>query len=441
MAIDIAGKKVFTLREVAQSIQRTLNERYKSTFWVKAELNKLNHYSHSGHCYPELLERIEGKVVAQFRSVLWKGDFDRINKAFNAVLKEPLKDGITILFEASIQYDPVYDLSLRIHDMDPSYSLGELERERLENIERLKKEGLFTRNKQLEFPDLPQRLAVISVETSKGYADFLKVIDQNPWGYKYFHFLFPALLQGEKAVDSIVAALKKIKHVQHHFDLVLIIRGGGGDIGLSCYNHYDLAREIALFPLPVLSGVGHATNETIAELVSFRHFITPTETATFLLQCFHDLSVPVENTFEKLRTAPGKAIRQKHEQFIAAVKYFSLSVRRTLDSQDQFTRQIPQRIQNTERQNRQLLRQQLDTSTERLKHSGGYFLIRQKTLLDSYEQQAKMLDPKLILKRGFSITMLNGKALTESMKANEGDVIETVLFKGKLISRVETKKK
>lgn len=125
MAIDIAGKKVFTLREVAQSIQRTLNERYKSTFWVKAELNKLNHYSHSGHCYPELLERIEGKVVAQFRSVLWKGDFDRINKAFNAVLKEPLKDGITILFEASIQYDPVYDLSLRIHDMDPSYSLGE----------------------------------------------------------------------------------------------------------------------------------------------------------------------------------------------------------------------------------------------------------------------------------------------------------------------------
>src|SRR5687768_5031155 len=213
MPETINSKKVFSLVEVTLSIQRTIAERYKTPFWVKAEMNKLNHYSHSGHCYPELVEKKDGKVIALIKSNLWKSDFDRINQNFIKVLKEPLRDGVNILFCASISFDSSHGLSLRILDIDPSFSLGELEREKQETLERLKKEGIFNLNKSLTLPLLPQRIAIISVETSKGYSDFLKVIEQNPWGYKFFKLLFPSLLQGDRSVISICNQLRQIKKI------------------------------------------------------------------------------------------------------------------------------------------------------------------------------------------------------------------------------------
>jgi exodeoxyribonuclease VII large subunit len=437
MSEQIEGRRVFSLHEVAMSIQRTLRDRYTSTFWVRAELHKLNLYSHSGHCYPDLLEKSDDKIVAQFRAVLWKGDFERINASFIRTLREPLRDDIIILFEASIQFDPVYDLSLRIHDIDPTFSLGELERARRHTIEKLKKDGIFERNKALQFPRLPQRLAIISVETSKGYADFLKVIDQNPWGYKYFHMLFPALLQGEKAVESIIAALKKVSHVKSHFDVVLIVRGGGGDIGLSCYNHYELTKEIALFPLPVLTGVGHATNETISEMVSYRQFITPTEAATFLLQAFHNLSFPVERAEEFLKAEPQRLLGQEKEHLHGKARYFVLSVRSSLQNQRLITKQAPERISISMKSGNRYLKKQLDTAGLSICRSAGNFITVQKNLIQGLEKQASILDPQLILKRGFSITLLNGKAINDSQQAKIGDVIDTQLFQGKVQSHVE----
>ena len=172
----IDDKRIFSLLEVTVSVQKALAERYKSSFWVKAEMNKLNHYPHSGHCYPELVEKVDGKVVAQIKANLWKDDFLRINRNFMGVLHAPLKDGIRILFCARIAFDPVHGLALRITDIDPVFSLGELEREKQASIDMLKKEGIFQRNKSLQFPLVPKRMAVISVQTSKGYADFSKVI-------------------------------------------------------------------------------------------------------------------------------------------------------------------------------------------------------------------------------------------------------------------------
>ena len=178
MADLFNNKPVFTLLQVTTSIQKTLAERYTSTFWVKAEMNKLNHYSHSGHSYPELLEKKEGKVLAQMKANLWATDYHRVNKKFLDVLKEPLKDGIKILFEASISFDPVYGLALRIHDIDPSYTLGDLEKEKALTLQRLVSEQLINRNKLLQLPLLPKRIAIISVDTSKGYADFIKVLQE-----------------------------------------------------------------------------------------------------------------------------------------------------------------------------------------------------------------------------------------------------------------------
>src|SRR5690554_65374 len=176
-------RKIFTLLDVAQSVEKTLKKRYTSSFWVKAEMNKLNFYNHSGHSYPDLVEKRDGKIIAQMRGLLWKNDFLRINKAFLDTLKEPLKDGIKILFLAKISYTPLYGLTLTISDIDPSYTLGDLEKEKQETIQKLKGQGVFQKNHNLNFPLLPQRIAVISVETSKGYADFLKIIENNPYNY------------------------------------------------------------------------------------------------------------------------------------------------------------------------------------------------------------------------------------------------------------------
>src|SRR5699024_10126770 len=169
------NKEIFSLYQVTRSIQKTLEGRYQSAFWVKAELNKLNYYRHSGHCYPELVEKRKGKIIAEMRSILWKTDLRRTNAAFQRVLGEPLKDGIKILFLGRIKYDPHYALSLQIIDIEPEFTLGDLQKEKQEAIKRLKKEGIFDKNKKFSLPLLPHRIAVISVVTSKGYADFLIV--------------------------------------------------------------------------------------------------------------------------------------------------------------------------------------------------------------------------------------------------------------------------
>ena len=458
MPETVNNRKVFSLIEVTLSIQKTLAERYTSTFWVKAEMNKLNYYSHSGHCYPELVEKNNGKVIAQIKANLWKTDFDRINDNFRNVLKEPLKDGIKILFCASVSFDPSHGLSLRILDIDPSFSLGELEREKQETIEKLKQEGIFTSNKMLKLPLLPQRIAVISVETSKGYSDFLKVIQDNPWGYRFFKFLFPSLLQGERSVASICNQLRQVRKVIHHFDVVAIIRGGGGDVGLSSFNNYDLVRAIALFPIPVLTGIGHSTNETVSEMVSFKNAITPTELADFLIQKFHDFSLPIKRGEEVIVDRSKRMLADENIKFRNAIKYFRSVTNGTLmrshaslknhtESLLQHSKFYVRRkaeslnwsIQNLSR----TVSAQIATNKKDFEMLGSKtrvvtatFVHKEKDQLIAIEKNVNILDPLNILKRGFSITMLNGKALKSYHEVKVGDVITTVLADGQIVSEV-----
>ncbi|MDP4290274.1 MAG: exodeoxyribonuclease VII large subunit, partial [Bacteroidota bacterium] len=322
MPIRENDRTIFTLTEVTRSIQKTLNERYKSSFWVMAEMNKLNLYPQSGHCYPELVEKKEGRVIAEIMANIWKDDYQRINNNFLRVLKEPLKSGINILFSARITYDSVNGLRLRIIDIDPGYSLGNLEKEKQETIDRLKREGIFNSNKSLQLPVLPKRLAIISVQTSKGYSDFMQIIETNPWGYSFFHMLFPALLQGERAVETILNQLNRIRKVIHHFDAVAIIRGGGGDVGLTCYNNFELSKAIALFPIPVITGIGHSTNETVSEMVAHKNAITPTELADFLLQKFHNYLVPVQKAQETLTGKSEQILKGENLRLFNSVRYF-----------------------------------------------------------------------------------------------------------------------
>lgn len=393
MSSEENERKSFTLFEVMQSIQRTIISRYGSTFWVKADMIKLNHYIHSGHCYPDLVEKKNDRTIAQARAIIWKSDYEKINKKFIEITKEPLKDGISIFFLARIGFDPVYNLSITILDIDPVVTLGQLEKERLETINKLKTEKLFNKNKGLTLPLLPQRLAIISVETSKGYSDFMNIINQESDKYKIFTYLFPSLLQGDNAIESLIQALETVERLKHHFDCVLIIRGGGGDIGLSCYNDYELSKTIANFPIPVLTGIGHSTNETVSEMVSCKNTITPTELADFILNHFRE--------FEK------RIIASKDK-----IIYFSNKII-------------------------ELENKHIDNIIQKLRIGINNNFITQEKELESLEKYINILNPVNQLKRGYTITYKDGEIIKDKNELKKSDRITTHFYNGEIESIID----
>jgi exodeoxyribonuclease VII large subunit len=441
MATQVDDKKVFSLLEVANSIRKTVSERYQSTFWVKAEMNKLNLYSYSGHCYPELVEKNGGKVVAQLRASLWKDDYVRSNAKFIQTLGEPLRDGISILFEATITFDPIHGLSLRIIDIDPVFSLGVLERERLESIARLKAMGLFDKNRQLTFPVLPKRVAMISVETSKGFSDFMKVIENNPWGYRFSCFLFPALLQGDRSVDSILVQLQRVRKVLHHFDVVAIIRGGGGDVGLSSYNNFRLASEVARFPLPVMTGIGHSTNETVTEMVAHRNAITPTELADFLIHRLHEFAGPVERASELIADRARRIILDESRLFDQTVRSFRTGTTNALTGRKRELQGLAKGISQSAVFSVRRTGDQCDRLADALRRNFLSSLQRHRVEISSLEKTVGVMDPVHVLRRGFTITTVNGQVVKNVEDVKEGDQLVTSTADGSVISEVISKSK
>ena len=314
--------RVFSLSEVTKSIERTITSRYSSEFWVKAEMLKLNFYTYSGHAFPDLVEKENGVIVTQMRAIIWASDFKRINEKFTRAGVE-LSDGITILFKASIKYNGFYGLSLRISDIDTSFSLGELEKEKNASIEKLTEEKIFDLNKTTVLADLPKRLAVISVETGKGYQDFVNIISSYK-EFGIFHKLFPSLLQGDGAVNTLILSLEKIKEVKEFFDAALIIRGGGGDIGMACYNNYELCKTIATFPIPVITGIGHSTNLTVSEMVSYHNGITPTDVADFIIKHFLIAQENLERMESLIKIKSNYRIEREKEQLSLMEKYINV---------------------------------------------------------------------------------------------------------------------
>ncbi|SEF82423.1 exodeoxyribonuclease VII large subunit [Flavobacterium urumqiense] len=458
MPEKINDKTIFSLLEVTNSIKKTLEKRYKSAFWIKAEMNKLNHYTQSGHCFPELVEKRDGKIIAQIKSTIWRDDYQNINRNFLRILKEPLKDGIKILFLAKISFDSAFGLSLQIIDIDPQYTLGDLENEKRETIQKLKLEGIYDQNKKLQLAFLPQRIAIISVETSKGFGDFKDVIDKNSWNYKFFYLLFPSILQGDKAVPGIMAQLERIKKVIHHFDAVAIIRGGGGDVGLSCYNNYELAKAIALFPIPVITGIGHVTNETVCEMIAHNNAITPTKLAEFLIQKFHNFSVPIQKAKDKIVDKSKRLLSEENTKLESELKLFRSITVSILNTNENHIKNasyaIQQQSQFIVKNNHEKLNvlqaktrittkfnlNQLEAAVIQLQNKLEIqpilYLKNSELALENIEKNIQIMDPINVLKRGFSITYLNGKAVKDVAQLEVGVAINTVLFNGTIDSTI-----
>ncbi|MEE1189318.1 MAG: exodeoxyribonuclease VII large subunit [Bacteroidales bacterium] len=387
------NEKVFSLKEVASSVKRTLNARYGSSFWVKAEMIKLNHYPYSGHAFPDLIEKQDDVIVAQMRAVIWSADFKRIRDKFRSCGLADLSDGITILFRASILFDEFYGLSLRIIDIDTSFTLGEMEKQRMLCIERLKAEGIYSLNSSLSLPAVPKRFAIVSVGSSKGYNDFMQIVRKHSSRFAIFTHLFPSLLQGEGAINSISEALDRINDVADCFDAVLIIRGGGGDVGLNCYNHYNLCRAVALCKLPVLTGIGHASNQTVAEQIAWRNFITPTDLADFLFSGFNNAYLEVLNLSKQLKSNADSILNTNNER----VKLLS----------------------------------------ESLKHKIENRILSEKERLQMIERYIRLLDPSLLLQKGYSMTYLNGVLVSSVKDLKSGDEIVTRFSDGEIVSKLK----
>lgn len=457
--MDPASKKTFTLLEICSSLERMIAEKYSSVYWIKAEMNKLNYYQSSGHSYPDLVQKENGKIIAQIRAIIWSSDFEIIKAKFLKATHEKLKDGIKILFCARINYNRIHGLSLQILDIDPAYSLGELEMEKQETISTLKNEGLFNRNKELAFPALPSRIAVISVETSKGYRDFLNIIQEDGKGFGIFHFLFPSILQGDKAIEGILEQLKRIRKVLHHFDTVAIIRGGGGDIGLASFNDYRLCREIALFPLPVLTGIGHATNETVAEMVSHRNSITPTDLANFLLRPFLAYASQLDQHEKSIIQKARQILQFNHVVLKDAGRNLHLVTRNKVLVNRNIIDMSSPKIDREIRYLFQLLadktnryKDRISTATknilqidkvpalkqnaERLNRLVWQILKDEKKDLSILDQRTQAMDPINVLKRGFTITRVNGRTVRSIHDLEKGDQISTQTTDGTITSTV-----
>lgn len=434
-------KKYYSLLELTKSVESVIKKTYSKSYWVKAEIAKLNYYPKSGHCYPDLVEKEKGVVLAQMRGTIWSGQFSEINRKFIVVAKEPLSDGMTVLLRANITFHGVYGMSLQILDIEPSFTLGELAKEKQQSIDRLIQEGLFHSNKQLVRPLLIQRLAVISVETSKGYHDFIKVIEGNSWGYKFFHMLFPALLQGAGAISSISEQLKRVKKVLNHFDAVLIIRGGGGDVGLSSFDNYNLAKAVAEFPLPVIAGIGHATNETVVEQVSYVNKITPTEVGYYLIQQFHNYSVRIEEAQNAVLDLSKQIVQVENNRIEKMVSGFKMATDSLLFENREKLGYIYNRLSNTSLGVVLSEHRKVDQSGLDLSRSIAGVIKDEGNRISSIEDRVRLLDPKEILKRGYSLTLHKGKAILSIQNIEPGDEIETLTHDAVILSEVTNVKK
>lgn len=463
MPEQIEKRQIFTLTEVANSIRKTISERYTQAYWIRAEINKLNVYAKSGHCFPELVYKTDGTIECEMRATIWKNDYDRINRNFLTTVKEPLKDGINVLIQATISYEPKYGLSLIIRDIDPSFSLGELEREKRETIARLQQEKLFGKNKLLNLALLPKRIAVISVETSKGYQDFIKVIDQNIFGYRFFHMLFPAVLQGDASIKTIRNQLNRIKKVKHHFDAVAIIRGGGGDAGLSSFNNYQLAKSICSFPLPVFTGIGHSTNLTVSEMVAFQSAITPTELGDFLLQKFHNFAVPLQDAEHVLLHETKQILEFERRQFEYSTRLFRNLTKNRLHSMKQELRETTrevysetrQRLANERRSLKEIqtdirsetqtllreLKAEVNQESTELEKSLKRLFKTEFERIENLGKMVRLVDPLNVIKLGYTISTVNGKLVKSIGDVSAGDTIETTTSDGTIISNVTKKSK
>lgn len=443
-------RAVFTLLQVANSIKKTLKDRYHLTYWVKAEIYKLN-LSQSGHAFPELVQREGGQILASMNGIIWKTNFDRIRRIFEQTVKEPFAEGKEMLMEIRIDYHEVYGLTLNLIDLDPSFSLGALHQLRLDTLKALSNLGILQKNQSLVLP-LPKRIAVISAASSKGLSDFMNVLQRTKGVFGIETYLFNSQVQGNQGAKSMVVSLKSIAKIKDCFDAVVIVRGGGAEVGLSCYDDFQLCQEIANFPLPVLCGIGHSTNLTATEMVCHAYAITPSELANQIVAQFRQQADVLYAYGVKVHSISNHAIRHAQQtiNFLRnalspqtqtiirfekeRVSNHSKGIHYFIPSVLRFSKQYFKVISKSlaEHGERQLQKGVLDIwkSHHQLLHQGKTSLMDQHRSMEWIEKQVQLMNPESVLSRGYAIVRANEKVLDDPLQVKPGQKIKIQFYKG-----------
>lgn len=438
-----------SLLELNTLVQETIDHNMHRQYWVEAELADAN--ERRGHLYMDLVQKgiaMRGgsgaTPIARASAKCWSSTWTGVRMRFERVTGQRLSVGMKVLLQVYPQFHPAYGFSWIVTDIDPTFTLGDMARQRQEIIRQLKEEGVFELQKELELPMFCQRIAVISSATAAGYGDFCNQLANNDYGFAFHVELFPAVMQGEQVESSVIAALDKIYEAMSSqddneggaFDCVVIIRGGGATVDMSGFDTLALAENVANFPLPIITGIGHDRDECILDMVSHTRVKTPTAAAAFLI----DNLAEVYNIIAELTDRMGFAVRRRLET--ERIRLTSLSTRlpvlfslvRTQETSrlDRLLQRSVNAVQKQlehERHRQQLLEQRLPLTMQ-------HILQTERHRIEMLSQRAASLDPQLVLKRGYSMTMSGGHVVTDASELIDGEMIETRLANGTIISRV-----
>ena len=385
-----------TLRQLNLMVQDAIEMQLPDEYWVEAEISECR--ERSGHCYMELIEKDEqtNTPVARASAKCWRQTWQMVSPYFERTTGQPLRAGLKVLFRVYAQFHEAYGFSWIVTDIDPTYTIGDMARKRQEIIRQLKEEGIFDLQRELHIPLFAKRIAVISAAGAAGYGDFCRQLEENDYGFRFETTLFPAIMQGEQVEQSVIAALNQIyeqqsNHTSHlsslssHFDVVCILRGGGATADLSGFDTLALAENVAQFPLPIITGIGHDRDESILDMVSNTRVKTPTAAAALLID-------NLKQVLERLNMA---------QQRLNMVGHLFSDARHRLE----------------------LLENRFSVAWERQ-------LTEQKHHINRLELMLQGFDPQLLLSRGYSISLLNGKAIRDPQQLKIGDEIETRVEKG-----------
>ena len=383
--------KQYSLSELCAEIQEVVENDLLERYWVRAEIASL---SARGHCYMELVEEADDNMLAaKVRATCWSNVYSLLSAYFIQETGQALRVGMQVLVEVSVAFHPVYGLSLNVWNIDPTYTQGDLAKQRQATILRLTEDGVMELQQRLELPTLILKVAVISAADAAGYGDFCDQLQNNRFGVKFEVELFAAVMQGDHAPKSIIKALNEIVSEEEKWDIVVIIRGGGATTDLGCFDDYELASHCAQFPLPILSGIGHTRDMSIVDMVAHTSVKTPTAAAEWLIERVAEQVEMIRQLALRLQRATQHAVVQENNK--------------------------------------------LQAYMQRMSHAAQRLLMQEQNRLQMWTKMIELHSPERIFKMGYSLTMVNGKPVMRKEDVKEGDVLKTYLQDGVVESVVK----
>ncbi len=421
---QMGEKDPLSLHELTQRIAVVIKGSFAEPLWVVAELSDV-HVAANGHCYMTLVEKDpkRGTTLASIRGMIWSNRWWLIRDSFMEQTGQPFASGLKVMILVQVSMHEQFGLSLNILDADPTYTLGEMARRRMEILKQLEKDGVIDMNRELPFPILPQRIAIISAEGAAGYGDFMKQLSINGFGLKFYCHLFPATMQGKQTERSVIAALERIYEVIDYFDVVVIIRGGGATVDLASFDSYQLAFNVANFPIPVITGIGHDRDQTVLDHVAHTSVKTPTAAAAFLIDTLAEQWQRIIDLQEEIKDSIHERMddeRQRLQRFGNAIRNTHVTLTQQINRLDL----LGQRIQGMVQQRIMQERNALDLISKTIQMQTKQRLQREQDKLEFIDKTIRMAQPDNILKRGFSITRLNGHAVKSAASVPDGSTLK-----------------